>query len=383
MDRILFLSNGYGEDLIASSIIKEMGRKDIIAFSLIGDGTVYKGLNIPIIKSERSLPSGGFTFQKIGAFFKDIKAGLLRQVYNQIKRLRGLRNEVKLVVCVGDIYLVILATLFVRRPIIFVATAKSDYMNRHYGIEKWLMKKVCKVVINRDEHTASSLRREGINALYLGNPIMDCLKVTNSLRLRGKSWRGKIVGILPGSREEGYSNLLDIIEICDEIKRGSKEDITFLASLTLDIERVKKSVEDIGYVFRYIEGNGVRGEVITRNGAKILLAYNHFGDVLNHSYVVIGLAGTANEQAVGSGVPVITFRGNGPQTTRKRLLGQKRLLGESLVFTDRRNVANEVLRILDDGDMRDRLSELGKIRMGCKGGSQRIAEVIVTTSNGR
>src|SRR3972149_5019873 len=46
-----------------------------------------------------------------------------------------------------------------------------------------------------------------------------------------------------------------------------------------------------------------------------------FADVLRRSQVVIGLAGTANEQAVGLGKPLITFPGliQGPQFVRMKM----------------------------------------------------------------
>ena len=54
-----------------------------------------------------------------------------------------------------------------------------------------------------------------------------------------------------------------------------------------------------------------RERFLRKNGAGLLLAQGRFGDILEASSVCIGLAGTANEQAVGLGKPVVAFPGPG------------------------------------------------------------------------
>lgn len=86
-----------------------------------------------------------------------------------------------LAVSVGDVFLIILSAPVVKRPISFLATAKSDHgrgMKTHYRIEKYIIGRLCRLVFARDERTASSLKRRGISSLCVGNVMMDCLTAT-------------------------------------------------------------------------------------------------------------------------------------------------------------------------------------------------------------
>ena len=62
-----------------------------------------------------------------------------------------------------------------------------------------------------------------------------------------------------------------------------------------------------------------------------------FGDFLDLSDKVIGLAGTANEQAIHAGIPVFSFVGTGPQSSKKRFLEQQQLLSAPFTSTTVRN----------------------------------------------
>ena len=61
---ILFLSNGHGEDLIATMIAREVSALcesfDIAGFPLVGLGKAYANAGIPVIGSQDTMPSGGF-----------------------------------------------------------------------------------------------------------------------------------------------------------------------------------------------------------------------------------------------------------------------------------------------------------------------------------
>ena len=60
-----------------------------------------------------------------------------------------------------------------------------------------------------------------------------------------------------------------------------------------------------------------------------------FFDALQASSLVIGLAGTANEQAMFAKRPLISFVGEGPQSTKQRFLQQHQLIdGARCLFID-------------------------------------------------
>jgi uncharacterized protein (TIGR03492 family) len=103
-----------------------------------------------------------------------------------------------------------------------------------------------------------------------------------------------------------------------------------------------------------------------------------FADALLRASVVVGLAGTANEQAAGLGRPVVTFPGPGAQFGPAFLAMQHRLLGDAVMPTRTwQEAAEAVLRLLGDGDERARRGAIGRARMGPPGGTQRIAAALL------
>ncbi|MFM7908457.1 MAG: hypothetical protein ACKPA9_25910, partial [Microcystis sp.] len=62
--KLLFLSNGHGEDEIAIRIIKRLQSSphcpDITALPLVGNGYAYTRLGIPLLDRGQKMPSGGF-----------------------------------------------------------------------------------------------------------------------------------------------------------------------------------------------------------------------------------------------------------------------------------------------------------------------------------
>jgi len=145
MKTILFLSNGYGEDMIAVSIIEELLKENyflkVKAFPLVGEGNFYLSLPIEVFSSRIKLPSEGFIRNRPLYLLKDLKAGLLKKLFFYILSLSRNSKEAKLTVVVGDIFLVFLAGIFTKSPIVFLSTSKSEYKRGHLTLEKWLMKK--------------------------------------------------------------------------------------------------------------------------------------------------------------------------------------------------------------------------------------------------
>ena len=214
---ILFLSNGQGEDLIAATIIERLLEEsfpwEMKALPLGGEGKADEEVRIKVLGPRRRMPSGGFAGFNPFWWAKDVASGWLGIFKEQIDILKKERAVINIVVCVGDVFLVLLSILFLKKPIIFLPTAKSDYarfFKDHYRMEKWLMRRFCRLVLPRDEPTASSLRRFGVNAVYVGNIMMDCLKISGERF--GIEENRYVVGILPGSKEEAYRNLPIILE---------------------------------------------------------------------------------------------------------------------------------------------------------------------------
>ncbi len=383
---VLFLSNGYGEDSNTCSIIenllKEHPSLGVKALPLVGEGNPYRKLNIQILGPCKKMPSDGFIEGNFFYFLRDLKSGWLKMYLQKIKAVRAKRDQIKLIVCVGDVFLLLTSVLFFRKPVVFLPGAKSDYIKEHYLIEKWLMKLSCKLVIARDERTALSLRDYGINAIYVGNVAMDSLRITGENFGMEKSL--PVVGLIPGSRKEAYENLRVILEVVREISLQDQIRVNFFLALAplLDVEKIVNLLQSSHWKMsdasREEKKKGIVSYLISTEGVVVKVIQGKFGDVINLSKVVIGTAGTANEQAVGLGKPVVTFPGQGPQITEKFLHNQQKLLGKCVfvVRKDAKAISSKVLSLLENSQKLAEIAKIGKGIMGGPGATPRITRLI-------
>ncbi|OGC09153.1 hypothetical protein A3J90_07670 [candidate division WOR-1 bacterium RIFOXYC2_FULL_37_10] len=359
MKKVLFLSNGHGEDQTAAKIIEKLPPDiDISIMPMVGDfatvgARLITPLRLHVIGPKKSLPSGGFSARNLFALPKDILNGLFGLLYSQIKTLKSLRGQFDLVVAIGDV-IPILAALVTRTPFIFVGVNKSDYYKtfgyNYTSWEKWLLKKYAKIVFARDEHTAKSLKEEGIKAVYEGNPLMDGI---GAYEIIEKKEGETIIGFLPGTRKEDIpKNIEDFEKIAEELLKIDKN-------------------------FRFLIADNCEGTrlIASLRGAP-------FETVIYNSDIIIGLSGTGNEQAAGIGKPVVSFVGRGAQYNKKFANAQKELLGDALSLIVGTNcntplqIANEIITILHDPARYNYMSETGKNRMGKSGATKKIAEDI-------
>ena len=382
---LLFLSNGHGEDVIAATIatkVRELAPAiKIMAYPVVGYGDAYRRADLPVVGVQQAMPTGGFILKGAGNLWKDLKAGLIDLTRRQIRDLKERSAAVDGVVAVGDVYALWLAGRFVRRRTLFVATAKSEYIRGHYFWEYALMRRYAVHVYARDLLTAQAMARRKVPAEFVGNVMMDALSIHGSdLGLRPDL---RVVGLLPGSRQDAYGNALDLLRVVEALE-GLGEEIGFLMSVapSLEVEPLVRAAREDGW--RALDdvpvsiAGGSRW-TLAKRGLQVICVQGAFGDLLSRADIVIGLAGTGNEQAAGLGKPVVTFPGRGTQFTPKFARDQKRLLGDavSLVARDPRVVAQEVRRILSDPELYARMARAGKKRMGEPGGAFKMAERIV------
>jgi len=368
--RICFLSNCYGEDRSAALIAREVKKLrpevKVVGAPLISPGSEYLKRGIPILTRGKIPPSGGFPTKSVWGFILD-----LANLYVPIKyylTLKKKKKDINYAVVVGDVPLLVLGYLALRRDTIFLAPAKSDYQRPHYQIEELIMRKIPRKILTHDQYTATNLQKKGIPAFFLGNPMMDEL-IPKGLNL-GES---PIIGILPGSRKEAYRNFLKILKVVELVN----EKVNFVCALpdSLKIEKIVELVKKD--TWSYTDG------MLVKNGKRVRLVKDGFTDVISQADIIIGLAGTANEQAAGLGKPVISFAGFGPQTTPGRMKDQARLLGGAVKFISNfpRGVVSEISFLLKNPEERKRRGEIGTFRMGPPGGARKIAELIIKEFN--
>jgi uncharacterized protein (TIGR03492 family) len=110
-----------------------------------------------------------------------------------------------------------------------------------------------------------------------------------------------------------------------------------------------------------------------------LLSDAHFARALGLADLAVGLAGTANEQCVGHGVPVISFASTGTQYTRAFGEAQQRLLGGGLSFLERphpRLLAEQIDRVLHQPVYREAARRVSNERFGLPGADRRMLQEI-------
>jgi uncharacterized protein (TIGR03492 family) len=94
--------------------------------------------------------------------------------------------------------------------------------------------------------------------------------------------------------------------------------------------------------------------------------------------VGLATAGTATEQLVGLGVPVLSSPGSGPQFKAGFARRQSRLLGGAVQpCRTPSELAASLERLLEDPMLRAQLGRIGRRRMGPAGGSERLAQLLL------
>jgi uncharacterized protein (TIGR03492 family) len=115
-------------------------------------------------------------------------------------------------------------------------------------------------------------------------------------------------------------------------------------------------------------------------GVSLTLTQEHNREFFKQADVAIAMAGTATEQFVGLGKPVVIFPGEGPQFTYNFAEAQARLLGCAILLVEKPgHVGKAIARVIDDEPLLKQIIFNGKRRMGEAGAAKRIAECLQKT----
>jgi uncharacterized protein (TIGR03492 family) len=398
LKKVLFVSNGHGEDAIGARLAQELLRLrpdlQLEAVPIVGAGMPYERLGIAVLGPRWSPPSGGFTFTSLARFFEDWRDGMRQHTHQQHWAVRRAKADV--VVVVGDVYALGVTRLFAfkeAKPVVFQvqplvsryyqdgmsATDRLERLNRvtvdsFTAPELWLMKKMVRHVFARDARTAAWLQELGVShASFLGNLMMDCLEPELDLTPILEPNK-PVLALLPGTRDDHLYSLPKMLEVAALLPEF--QSLAALPKLHPHFElstgwawKMPSAVDNSATVFRVAQHN---------SGLRVPLVSGAFAALLHRADVVLGTSGTGNEQAVGLGKPVVGFATLGPQYTRNFAKAQQRLLGAGLVFVDK-PVDNlrlaEAVRQARENPEAARLA--GLERMGVSGGSRRVAEAIL------
>ncbi|HME82411.1 MAG TPA: lipid-A-disaccharide synthase-related protein [Candidatus Eremiobacteraceae bacterium] len=387
---VLLVSNGYGEMAIAgylaSAIAARAPEAIIEHFPMVGGAAAADADAAParVVGPAARMPSGGLiAYWNVRNLVRDVGAGLLSLTARQFSFLRrqGSRDAI---VAVGDVYCAAACLVFARRPTVFVATAKSEYVASHSGLERAVARRA-RIVFARDAATAVALAADGVPARYAGNLMMDGVRVTGvDLREPPNSVN---VAVLPGSRDDAPANAAAAIRRLVLVAHAlAPASVHAFISLAPGMDRAPLLAACAG-AGAVLTPTGAQSGVIASGAAGPLtigVISGAFGDMLSRSVMALGQAGTANEQAAGLGLPVIASSpGGDPARVGWYRMRQQRLLGDALlVLPDEDHAfARGVVSLLGDTSRMRAMGETGRARMGGPGGADAVAQAVLALAS--
>lgn len=400
----MFVSNGHGEDAIGGHLARVLlelePSLEIEAVPIVGRGDPYERAGVRVLGPRLDLPSGGFTFTSTKLLLEDWRAGLRQMCHDQFWAIRLARPDA--VIVVGDIYALWASLRFTRRdgrkpplfqyqPLVSLRysdgmTAKDrlDRLNRvtvdaFIPPERWLMRSAERVYA-RDEPSAAYLRDSGVpQARFVGNLMMDLLRPERDLSplLDGRP----VLALLPGSRDDHLFSFPLMLQAVEQLPQ-----VQALAAFNVNPGRIALPKDWAWTSPIDLERSASAERVaIHPSGVRIPVLRDAFAATLEATQAVIGTTGTANEQALGLGKPVIGFPTRGPQYLDPFARAQRRLLGPGLMLTaaDPVEIASTVRRTLMDAALLETARRTGPERMGVPGGASRLAHEVLEHLKGK
>ncbi len=382
------VSNGFGEAAIAGSIARAIVARSpgaaVDHAPLVG--SLPADTWPPAVGPRARMPSGGLvTYGNVRNLLGDLRAGLARLTLAQFRFLSAQRCR-DVVVAVGDVFCAGACVVFARRPTVFVATAKSQYVAPHSRIECAIARRA-RVTFARDEPTARALRWRGVNARWVGNAMMDELK-ERSCPL--PSAHGMLsIGVLAGSRADAIPNAVRALRRLRLIAaRGVRGHhgvrALFALAPSVDAAALMHALSSDGIALR---PTGARSGIVAagaQGSLEVAIVAGCLPAVLEQSSLVLGQAGTGNEQAAGAGRPVVAAMESGEHAGRMGWyrMRQQKLLGDALLVLpqDDERFVRGVVTLLEDPARMNAMARVGRERMGPPGACAAIANTVIATA---
>jgi uncharacterized protein (TIGR03492 family) len=412
-ERLLVLSNGHGEDLIAMRVLNALERHrpqlQPAVLPLVGQGAAYAAAEaagrLLRVGPRLQLPSGGFSNQSLRGLLADLGAGLPLLSWRQWQLVRAWGRSGRPVLAVGDLLPLLLAWAS-GGPYGFIGTPKSDYTwaspppsgwgaspladayHRLKGSEwdpwEWALMahRRCRLVAVRDALTARGLRRHGVAALAPGNPMMDGL-VAAPLPARLRSRRRLL--LLAGSRmPEALSNAERLLGALNQLPAEAAITVLLATGREPSPAQLGPLLQHQGYALQPAEAGPTAPEpdaapaAIWRRGSiELWIGTGRFAAWAGWAEVGLANAGTATEQLTGLGIPALSLPGAGPQFKAGFARRQSRLLGGAVVPCHTPSELAERLHVLlHNPALRRQIGRQGQRHMGPDGGSTAIAALI-------
>ena len=384
MGQILLLSNGHGEDVSGALIgqaLQSLGHH-VQALPLAGLGSPYRQAGIALLGRSHEFSTGGIGYTSLRGRLTELVQGQILYLLRRLLRLLRHGHRFDLIVVVGDVIPVIAAWLS-RRPVATYLVAYSSHYEGRLRLPwpcgELLASSRFQAVFSRDQLTADDLTGQLQRPVhFIGNPFMDPV-LTPAEALPSARQR---IGLLPGSRRpELEDNLLLLLQLIEKLPVA--------AELSLDLALVASLEDGALHALAASVGWQLEQGVLGRPGTvSITVRRDAFQSVLQHSDLIIGMAGTAIEQAVGLARPALQLPGKGPQFTARFAEAQRRLLGPTVFCApgdagSSENIEATAAMALDllkrsrsDQPLQEQCRREASRRLGTAGGGTRMAAAI-------
>ena len=399
---VLLLSNGHGEDLSGAKIAEALMARGIAveALPLVGHGRPYRQVGVPVLGRTRECSTGGLGYTSLAGQLREIREGQWTYLLGRLLWLARHRSRFQRVVGVGDLLAVLGAWLGGQEAAVYLVAYSSHYEGRlrlPWPCGALLRSPRIVQIWSRDVLTAHQLSAQlGKPVVFAGNPFLDgVMEVSKPSAPAQATPQGQSLALLPGSRmPEALQNLGLMLQVVSRLPialhAGQQEhqNLRIQAALvsSLTAEAIEAMAAPLGWQLD-------PSRSLLRGGPwQVELGWGQFAAILNRADLALASAGTASEQAVGLGKPVLQLCGRGPQFTVTFAEAQRRLLGPGVscatgqpgsgaVLQATADLAAQHLIALADPEAgprwRRQLAALGAERIGAAGGSAQIATAIM------
>ena len=396
---ILLLSNGHGEDLSGALIGRALAERGLTvdALPLVGHGRAYEQAGIRLRGRTREYSTGGLGYTSAFGRLTELVQGQVIYLLSRLLLLLRIAPRYQLILVVGDVIPVIAAWLSGRPTATYLVAYSSHYEGKlrlPWPCAPCLRQRRTRAIYSRDALTAADLTGQLQRSVhFLGNPFFDGA-LSSSEPLKGHP--SQRLGLLPGSRlPEALHNLELMLRVLERLPEPLRpaELLGLHAALVgkLTPQEVAPLASRLGWKLQL---EGEESCSLQRGPLQLQLEWGRFAAVVQQCDLLLSMTGTAAEQCVGLGKPVLQLVGDGPQFTANFAEAQRRLLGPGLFCASGPTGSEEQLdgtaalleqllaRLLSDGGWRAALQQLGRERIGSGGGAARMAADLRTHLDG-
>ncbi|MBM5796211.1 MAG: hypothetical protein FJ049_08805 [Cyanobacteria bacterium M_surface_7_m2_037] len=396
---ILLLSNGHGEDLSGALIGQALQQRGLAveALPLVGHGRAYSQAGIRVRGRTREYSTGGLGYTSVWGRITEVVQGQILYLLSRLLLLLRIARRYRLILVVGDVIPVIAAWLSGRPTATYLVAYSSHYEGKlrlPWPCAPCLRGRRTRAIYSRDALTGADLTGQLQRPVhFLGNPFFDGA-LSPSEPLQGTPVQR--LGLLPGSRlPEALHNLELMLRVLERLPEALRpaERLGLHAALVgkLTPQEVAPLASRLGWKLQ-LEGD--ERCCLQRGPLLLQLEWGRFAAVVQQCDLLLSMTGTAAEQCVGLGKPVLQLVGEGPQFTENFAEAQRRLLGPGVFCAGGDPGSDAQLdatadqleqlleRLLHDTRWRSELQQLGMERIGSGGGAARMAADLHTHLDG-